>query len=367
MNRLKVSEILKVFDEFAPFSLQASYDNSGLLVGNKNDEITKILFTIDVTEAVIDEAIQVKADCIIAHHPLIFNGLRRLNSSNDVERSVEKAIKHSIAIICVHTNIDFVAQGVNKKIADKIGLHNQKILSPIPHTLLKIVSFVPTSHYQSVFEAMALAGAGHIGNYDMCGFSTSGYGTFRALDDAQPFVGKPHTLHTEQEQRVEMILPRYKKDAVIAALLATHPYQEVAYDIYSLENYHTQIGSGIIGDLHEKELVPDFLQRIKSIFETPCIRVTDASISKIVRVAVCGGSGSSLISHAISQQADIFITADVKYHDFFLSENKMIIADIGHYESEQYTKEIFYEIVTKKFPKFATHFSTVNTNPIKYL
>lgn len=367
MNRLKIKEIQKIFEAFAPFSLQESYDNSGLLVGNPNDEISKILFAIDVTETVIDEAIQVGADCVISHHPLIFKGLRRLNNSNDIERTVAKALKKSIAIFCVHTNIDSVAYGVNKKIADKIGVCNQKVLLPASHTLLKIVSYVPHSHYHLVRDAMAQAGAGALGNYDTCSFSVLGQGTFRALDGAQPYVGDLNTLHTEQEQRIEMILPVYRKQAVISALLSAHPYQEVAYDVYALENFHSQIGSGVIGELKNPESIADFLQRVKTIFGTPCIRVNNASISQILRVAVCGGSGSFLIPHAISQHADIFITADVKYHDFFLPENKMIIADIGHYESEQFTKEIFYEIVTKKFPKFATQFSTVNTNPIKYL
>lgn len=364
---MKVLELQKIFESFAPLSVQESYDNAGLHIGNPQDEISKILFTIDVTEAVIDEAIAVGADCVVSHHPLIFKGLQRITGATEIERCVKKAIQHSIVLYCAHTNLDSVYAGVNYKICEKLGIKNPVILAPKDNALVKIVTFVPHAHTDTVRNAMAHAGAGVIGNYDTCSFSMQGQGSFRAQEGAQPFVGNVHELHVEQETRLEMIAPLYVQSNVISALIQAHPYQEVAYDVYTLKNTHPYIGSGMIGELETSYSVTEFLSMVKSIFSVPCIRYSEASVEKITRVAVCGGAGSFLIPHAKKAKADIFITGDVKYHDFFLPENKMIIADIGHYESEQFTKEIFYEIVRKNFPKFATHFSTVNTNPIKYL
>jgi len=364
---MKVKDLQRLFETIAPLSLQESYDNSGLLVGNSNDEISKAIITIDVTEAVVDEAIAENADCIIAHHPLIFKGIKKLTGSNEIERCLIKAIKHSIAIYCAHTNMDNVFVGINKMIADKIGLISRQILAPSKDTLVKLVSFVPTSHIQQVRTALCNAGAGQIGNYSDCTFSTEGKGTFTANEGSSPFVGEQAKLHTEVEERLETVVPKYALAQVLQALQSAHPYEEVAYDVFALENVHPQIGAGLIGELENPEDVSEFLQRIKTTFKADGVRYTESKNNKIKRVAICGGAGSFLISAALRAKADIFITGDVKYHDFFIPENKMVIADIGHYESEQYTKELFYEIVTKKFPKFALHLSKVNTNPIKYL
>lgn len=362
-----IKDICNELELFADLSLQESYDNAGLIVGNAQAEAKAVLLTIDVTEAVVDEAIARGANLIVAHHPFVFKGIKRFTGNNDVERSLLKAIKHDIAIYAAHTNIDAVMQGVNGKIAEKIGLKDCQILQPKAAHLLKLVTFVPQLHVFAVRDAIFAAGAGNIGNYDSCSFSGEGWGTFKAQDGAQPFVGQIDALHSEKEIRIEFILPVHKRQAVIAALLKAHPYEAPAYDLYALENDWQQAGSGMVGELDRAEDSMDFLCRIKAVFGNPTVRHTKITSNTIQRVALCGGSGSFLLKNAIAAKADIFISADFKYHEFFDAENKIIIADVGHFESEQFTKEIFYEIFTKKFPTFAILISEINTNPINYL
>ncbi|MFO7868575.1 MAG: Nif3-like dinuclear metal center hexameric protein [Bacteroidales bacterium] len=364
---ITVHDLHTVFQDFAPFSLQESYDNSGLQVGSYTDEIAKILCAIDITEAVIEEAKEIGADCIIAHHPLIFKKLQCVSDATYVERCVRKAIQYNIVIYCVHTNLDMVTGGVNSKICSKLGLQNTQILSPHENQLYKIITFIPHAYASKVMDAMTKAGAGHIGNYDSCSFSVRGEGRFRALHNAKPFVGKKNTVHTEEETRIEMICPEYAVKQVVETLLSHHPYEEVAYDVFRSENHDPYIGAGMIGEFEKPIHINECISLLKKIFNISHIKLTQAPYNEIKKVAVCGGSGSFLIHEALRKKADMFITADIKYHEFFMAENKMIIADIGHYESEQYTKEIFYDLVIKNFPKFAIHFSQVNTNPIKYL
>ncbi|HON51652.1 MAG TPA: Nif3-like dinuclear metal center hexameric protein [Bacteroidales bacterium] len=364
---MKVADIINEIEHIAPLSLQESYDNSGLLIGNSSQNVDSALLTIDITEDVIDEAIALGTNLIISHHPLIFNGIKRINGNNYIERCIIKAIQHSIAIYCVHTNIDSVQNGVNKKICDIIGLQNTQILRKQTNSLSKIVTFVPNEDAEKVRLALCNAGAGTIGNYDNCSFNSQGKGTFRALDKAQPYIGTIGTIHTEPEIKIEVICHNYLIKHIIQALLSSHPYEEPAYDIIPLANENKEYGSGMIGTLENPVDCNTFLEYIKTKFSCKSIRYSKTKKQTISKVAVCGGSGSFLITDAIKQQADIFLTGDVKYHDFFLSENKIIIADVGHYESEQFTKEIFYEIINKKFPKFALQFSKVNTNPINYV
>lgn len=364
---MKVFDIITEIERFAPLALQESYDNAGLLVGNVQQPISSALLCIDVTEEVIDEAIEIGAGLIISHHPLIFGGLKRITGKNAIERCVVRAIQHSIAIYAAHTNLDAVHSGVNKKICDKIGLQSTAILRKQSQLLSKIITFVPHSHTDIVRQAMCDAGAGTIGEYDNCSFNTQGVGTFRALDDAKPYVGAKGEMHSEDETKIEVLCPNYSTHAVLAAMKQAHPYEMPAYDIIHLANTHETVGSGMIGTLPQAVPLADFLAHIKQQFGCAGIRYSGSTEKLISKVAVCGGSGSFLISDAISQRADIFLTGDVKYHDFFLAENKIVVADIGHYESEQYTKEIFYEIINKKFPTFALQFSKVNTNPIKYV
>lgn len=364
---MTIREIISYLESVAPPAYQESYDNAGLIIGDPDAIITSALITLDVTEEVIDEAIEVGCELIIAHHPILFKGIKRLNGNTFVERCVIKAIKNDIAIYAAHTNIDSVKGGVNSKICEKIGLTNLSILVPAKDKLLKLVTFIPEDHLDKVREAIFEAGAGEIGKYDKCSFSAEGSGTFRGGEEANPYVGEKGEFHFEKEARFETILPGHLKDKVINALLKAHPYEEVAYDLYLVENNMPEVGAGMIGELPGAENEVEFLTRLLDIFGCKAIRHTYLLGKPIRKVAVCGGSGSFLLSSAIAAGADIFVTADMKYHDFFDAEEKIIVADIGHYESEQFTKELFYEILIKKFPNFALRLSEVKTNPVLYL
>lgn len=362
-----IRDICHLIEEFAPLALQESYDNAGLLVGNGNTPVKGILLCIDITEEVVEETIRKGCNLIISHHPLIFSGLKKLTGENYVQRCIINAIKNDIALYAAHTNIDNIIDGVNGKIAEKIGLKNTKILQPKQEILLKLVTFVPVKYAEKVRSALFNAQAGHIGNYDSCSYNTEGFGTFRANDAANPFVGNKGEIHQEKEMRIEVIFPAYLKFQVLNALFSSHPYEEPAYDIIPLENEWGKTGAGIIGELENEEREEQFLFKLKDIFGISVIRHTNFIGKKIKKVAICGGAGSSFLSDAIRQKADIFISGDFKYHDFFSSENKILIADIGHYESEQFTKDIFYEIITKKITNFAVLISEVKTNPVNYL
>ncbi|WP_303920508.1 Nif3-like dinuclear metal center hexameric protein [Draconibacterium sediminis] len=363
---MKIKDITNFLEDLAPLKLQESYDNAGLILGDKNAEVSAALVTLDVTEAIVDEAIKRNAVLIIAHHPIVFSGLKKITGKNYIERTLIKAIKHDVAIYAAHTNLDSITGGVNGKICEKLGLENCKILQPAGGLLKKLVTFVPVDHANKVREAVFAAGAGQIGNYDSCSFNAHGQGTFRGSDTTNPFVGKKGEQHYENEIRVETIFPDYLQGKVINALVQAHPYEEVAYDIYSLDNKFDQIGAGMIGTLPKEKSETAFLRQLKKTFNTKIIRHTALLDKKVKKIAVCGGSGSFLLNQAIASGADFFVTGDFKYHQFFDAENKIVIADIGHFESEQFTKELFYELLTKKFPKFAIHLSEVNSNPVFY-
>ena len=362
---MKLKDILQVLEEKAPTSLQESYDNSGLITGNKEMEITGALICLDSIESVLDEAIKLKFNLVIAHHPIVFSGLKKINGKNYVERAIIKAIKHDIAIYAIHTNLDNVYAGVNSKICEKLGLVNTRILSQ-KGDLKKLVTFAPIEHVEAVRKAVFDAGAGTIGNYDECSFNVQGEGTFRGKTGAQPFIGKVGERHTEHEVRLEFILESYWEREIIAALKANHPYEEVAYDVYTLSNQNQFTGSGMIGELKEAMPFPDFLNHLKSVMLTNCIRYTKQVSIEVKRIAVCGGSGSFLLSEAKAAKADVFVTADLKYHQFFDADNSLVIADIGHYESEQFTGELLHDFLKEKFATFAVRLSEINTNPVNY-
>jgi dinuclear metal center YbgI/SA1388 family protein len=364
---MKLIDIISIIETVAPLAYQESYDNSGLAVGEPDMEITGALLCVDVTLPVVEEALQQGVNLIISHHPVIFGSIRQLTGKTSTERIVMMALRHHIAIYSSHTSMDNVDTGVNLKICHKLGLTNLNILLPQKNVLKKLVTFVPQRHAEDVRNALFLAGAGHIGQYDSCSFNLEGKGSFRALEGSQPFVGETGHLHIEDEIRIEMIFPAPAKSRIVHALLKAHPYEEVAYDIYALENEYAQAGSGMIGNLEQALDEESFLQQVKEIFQCKVIRHSKLFKKLVRRVAVCGGSGSSLIQHAISAGADLFLTGEVKYHQFFDAEEKIIIADIGHFESEQFTVEIFYDILLKKIPNFAIHFSRMNTSPIYYL
>jgi len=363
---MKIREITSIIEDFAPLSYQESYDNAGLIVGNNEDDVNGVLICLDSTEEIIDEAIAKNCNLIIAHHPIVFSGIKKLNGKNYIERTIIKAIKNNIAIYAAHTNLDNATNGVSFKMAEKIGLKNCKVLSPNKNTLSKLVTFCPTDKANEVRQAMFNAGAGSIGNYDECSFNADGTGTFRAKKNTNPTVGNIGEQHHEKEVKIETIVENHQINNVVKALIDAHPYEEVAYDIYPLKNALNTVGSGIIGELKEEKSL-SFLKRLKTNLKTDCIRHTKLTSKTIKTVALCGGSGSFLLSNAIAQKADIFITGDFKYHQFFDAEDKIIIADVGHYESEQFTNELFYDILSKKITNFAIHLSEINTNPINYL
>jgi dinuclear metal center YbgI/SA1388 family protein len=361
------SEVINILENNFPLSFQENYDNSGLQIGNKNTEVNSILITIDITEQVIDEAISLGANLVISHHPLIFNPIKKISGESYIDRIIIKAIRNDIVLYSVHTNADNLITGVNEKICKKIGLANLNILAPQSNVLVKMVTFVPENFAHIVRDALFKAGAGHIGNYDNCSFNVSGTGTFRAGENTKPFTGQKGEIHFEKEIRIETIFPQNLQNKIISALLKSHPYEEVAYDLYPLYNKYYLAGSGMTGLLNEAEDEEKFLHRIKNIFNVKVIRHSKLLNKKIKKVALCGGSGSFLLKDAINAGCDIFISADFKYHQFFDADNKIIIADIGHFESEQFTKEIFYDILKKNFSNFAVHLSKINTNPINYL
>ncbi len=363
---MTINDVCKFIETYAPSNLQESYDNAGLILGNPKTKITNVLISIDVTEPVVLEAIERNCNLIVAHHPLIFKGLKKITDSTYTERTVALAIKNDIAVFSAHTNLDNIAGGVNSKIAQKIGLIHTQMLAPKPDVLHKFAVFVPNSAVETVREAMFEAGAGHIGNYDSCSFNLSGFGTFRAGTGANPHVGEIGNVHTEPEVRIESIVPNHLINKVIEKISAVHPYEEIAYDLIPMSNTSDKFGTGIVGELREDLSEQEFLTMLKLKFNVPIVRHTQFLGKPIKKIAVCGGSCSFMLKQAMRANADAFVSADFKYHEFFDAENQILIADIGHYESEQFTKEIFYEILSKKFHTFASYLSEINTNPIKY-
>lgn len=363
---MQIKDIIAILEDFAPPSMQESYDNSGLQVGRRESVVDSALLCLDVTEDVIDEAAGIGAGLIISHHPVIFGGLKKLTGSSFPERVVLKAVKNNIALYSAHTNIDRVWGGVSSRISEKLGLVNSEILLPAGNMLRKLAVFVPKDHAAKVRESLFNAGAGHIGEYDRCSFNIEGEGTFRGSENTSPFSGSAGSIHFENEIRVETIYPEFLERRILESLISAHPYEEVAYDIYPLHNRWERGGTGIAGDMKKPLEAADFLELLKKIFNVNIIRHTRLPSKKITRVAACGGSGSSLIGNARAKGADVYVSGDFKYHDFFAADADMMIADIGHFESEQFTVEIFYELLTKKIPNFAVHFSKVNTNPVHY-
>lgn len=364
---MQIKEITDFLEMWAPTSLQESYDNSGLLVGDKNDEVNEALIALDITEEVIDEAIERKANLIIAHHPFIFRGVKRIGKKHWIDKCIRKAIQQDIAIYAIHTNLDNVHTGVNKKICDKIGLIDPKILQPKASTLSKLTVYVPSESRNQVLTALYEAGAGNIGNYDHCSFQVEGTGTFRGNESSNPTIGSPGVDESVMETRIEVIVPKHAQGRILKAMHKAHLYEEVAYYLQELVNENQEIGSGMVGHLKKAITFEAFAKHLKKAMELKVIRHTAICKESIHKVAVCGGSGSFLLHNAIRSGADIFITADFKYHDFFEANDEIIIADIGHYESEVFTKELLQDVLTKNFTKFAFRLSKVDTNPIKYL
>ncbi len=363
---MKIKDVVSSLESMAPLSLQEGYDNAGLLIGNEETTCTGILISLDATSAVIDEAIRKNCNLIVSHHPIIFSGLKKIIGKSYVQKVVINAIKNDISVYAIHTNLDNIVGGVNGRIAQLLELENVAILLPKEDQLKKLYTFVPSAHSDKVRQAIFDAGGGHIGNYEECSFNAGGFGTFKAGLGTDPFVGKQGITHKEDELKVEVIFPSWLENEIIKGLLAAHPYEEVAYDIIQLENRLLTVGSGLIGNLKNPLNETEFLSLLKHKFGLQVIKHTRLLNRPVSKIAVCGGAGSFLIPSALATGADIFVTSDIKYHEFFNANDKMVIADIGHYESEQFTINLLQEFLVQKFPTFAVLKTEVNTNPVKY-
>jgi dinuclear metal center YbgI/SA1388 family protein len=361
-----IKDITRYLESFAPLAYQESYDNSGLLVGNESEELKGILISLDCTEAVVDEAIKRGCNLIIAHHPIIFKGLKKIVGKNYVERTVLKAIKNDVAIYAIHTNLDNVTDGVSFKIAEKLALQGVKILETKKQLLQKLVTFVPVDHKENVLSALFVAGAGQIGNYKNCSYLIKGTGTFQPNDKADPFIGEAGKMEFVDETRVEVIFPAFKSSVIISSLLDAHPYETPAYDLFNVDNELIEVGAGAIGELENAMAEKDFLLFLKESMGLKVIKHTPLKGTAVKKIAVCGGAGGFLLNRAIKEKADFFVTSDFKYHEFFDAESKIVIADIGHYESEVFTKDLIFDILNEKFSNIAILLSNTNTNPVQY-
>ena len=362
-----VQDVINHLEELAPLAYAEDFDNVGLLVGNKNKEVTGILVTLDTLETVVDEAIENNCNLIVSFHPIIFSGLKKITGKTYVERVVLKAIKNDIAIYSMHTALDNAKNGVNNMICEKLNLTNRKILIPQSGTIKKLTTYVPKGEAEVLRNALFRVGAGNIGNYSNCSFNAEGMGTFKGNEESNPTKGKKGDTHFEEEIQVSMIFEKHLEQKVLNTLFKTHSYEEVAFEVTTLENTNKAIGMGMFGELENGVDELSFLNNLKSTFKSEVVRYSSLVNKPIKKVAVLGGSGSFAINSAIASGADVLVTSDLKYHDFYKAENKIILADIGHYESEQYTKKLLVAYLTKKITNFAIILSKINTNPIKYL
>ncbi|WP_445382780.1 Nif3-like dinuclear metal center hexameric protein [Robiginitalea sp. IMCC43444] len=363
---MTIKDVTNQLEELAPLSYAEDFDNVGLLVGQYNTEVTGILVTLDTLEAVIDEAVQKQCNLIVSFHPIIFRGLKKLRGDTYVERAILKAIKNNIAIYSMHTALDNVREGVNGKICEILGLKNNSILIPKKGVIRKLVTYVPESHTDSLLEGLFEAGAGNIGNYSNCSFRSAGQGSFTPGPSARPAVGKPGIPQLENEIRLDLTFSSDRQTEVLQALFNHHPYEEVAYELYTLDNAHQLLGMGMLGELEKPLETVKFLELLKKQMNVSVIRHSQLLSGTVRKVAVLGGSGAFAIGPALAAGADILVTSDLKYHDFFTAEGKIVLADIGHYETEQFTKNLLVDYLRKKIPNFAISLSETKTNPINY-
>lgn len=364
---MQLKEIISVLEQMAPTAYAEDFDNVGLLVGDKNAEISGILVCHDALENVIEEAIAKQCNLVVCFHPIVFSGLKKLTGKNYVECSVIKAIKNDIAIYAVHTGLDNHPQGVNKILCDALGLKNTKILLPKKEFIYKLTTFAPLDNAEQVVEALFAAGAGAIGNYDRCSFVSEGTGSYRGNENSNPVVGTQGVWEQEPEKKIEVIFEKHLQSSILKALFSAHKYEEVAYQIEKLENELQSVGLGMIGELETPMDEIDFLQFAKQVCETGGVRHSHLLYKKVKKVAVLGGSGSFAIGAAKAQGADVLVTSDLKYHDFFQAENQILLADVGHFESERYVKNYIFDYLSKKFPTFAIILSDIKTNPVNYI
>ena len=364
---MNVQDVINQLHDLAPLSYAEDFDNVGLLVGDKNQSVTGVLVTLDTLEAVVDEAVDNNCNLIVSFHPIIFKGLKKLTGRTYVERVVIKAIQHNIAIFSIHTALDNAFQGVNSIICDQLGLKNKQILIPQTGTIKKLQTYVPKSNAEILRNALFNVGAGNIGNHESCSFNSDGKGTYKGNEDSNPVIGEKGKLHTENETAISVTYKKHLESKVLKALFESHPYEEVAYEIFTLDNVNQHIGMGMIGELEIAMNAKESLEYIKTKMNTACVRHSKLIDKPVKKIAVLGGSGSFAINAAKAKGVDMLVTADLKYHDFFSAENDIVLADIGHYESEQFTKSFLVDYLSKKITNFAIILSKTNTNPVKYL
>lgn len=364
---MRIQDVISAIETIAPLDYAEDFDNVGLLIGDKSTAVSGVLVTLDTLENVVDEAIEKNCNLIVSFHPIVFGGLKKITGKNYVERVVIKAIQNNIAIYAMHTALDNSFVGVNAKICEVLGLQNIQVLIPQKSTIKKLVTYVPTENAETLRQALFKVGAGSIGNYDHCSYSVEGIGSFKGNENSNPVIGEKGQTHYEKESQINITFSRHLEGQIIRTLKNVHPYEEVAYEITTLENNNQHIGIGMVGELPSAQKADEFLKTVKQQMNVGVIRHSKLLDKEIKKVAVLGGSGAFAIENAIASGADLYITADVKYHEFYKAENKLIIADIGHYETEQYTKNLLVDFLTKKFTNFAIVLSVCNTNPVKYL
>ncbi len=361
-----VSDIIEIIEEWAPVEYSEDFDNVGLLTGDPKSNCTGVLITLDTIESIIDEAIKNKCNLIVSFHPIIFSSLKKISKSDYVQKTIYKAIQNNVSIYAIHTSLDNHKYGVSHKIAEKLNLINTEILLPKNDTLRKLIVNVPESNENDLLKALHDAGAGILGNYENCSFSIEGKGTFKGNELSNPNIGDPQKKTSIAEKQIQLVFQKHLESRILETLFKNHPYESVAYDILNLNNLNPDIGMGVFGSLKKSFSENDFIELLKKTFKTPLVRHSKLLGKPIKKVALLGGSGSFAINSAIKKQADVFLTSDLKYHNFFMAENKIILMDIGHYESEQYTKNLIFDFLKEKLSSFAVVLSSINTNPVNY-
>ena len=361
-----VSDIIEILEEWAPKEYSEDFDNVGLLTGDPKSNCTGVFITLDTIESIVDEAIKRKCNLIVSFHPIIFSSLKKISKSDYVQKTIYKAIQNNISIYAIHTSLDNHKYGVNHKIAEKLDLINTEILLPKNDTLRKLIVNVPETNENDLLKSLHNAGAGILGNYENCSFSIKGKGTFKGNELSNPNIGDPQKKTSIVEKQIQLVFQKHLESKILKTLFENHPYESVAYDILNLNNLNTDIGMGVVGSLKKTTNENEFIAILKKTFKTPLIRHSKLLGKPVKKVALLGGSGSFAINSAINKQADVFLTSDLKYHNFFTAENEIVLMDIGHYESEQYTKNLIFDFLKEKLSSFAVVLSSINTNPVNY-
>ena len=361
-----VQELLKTLEQWAPTAYAEDFDNVGLLIGNSQSKCSGVMITLDCTEAVINEAIADNCNVIISFHPILFSGLKKITGANYVERVAIKAIEHKISIIALHTRLDNHPDGVSNILCKRLKIKKSQVLIPKKDNLKKLVVYVPENYTEAILESLHKAGAGNLENYKECSFLLEGTGRFMGIDKSNPHIGKPSEKISLKEIQINVVFESHLYHDIQKALREAHPYETIAYEVYSLINSFSEVGMGRIGSLKKEMDLSSFLNFVKKQLNSKVIRHSPPTNKLIKKVAVLGGSGSFAIEDAKRQGADAFITADLKYHQFYQGEKSLLLVDVGHYESEQYIKNLIFDYLTEKLPSFAFVLSRTKTNPVNY-